>query len=274
LHRWQWRQTVRDIACPIIGSKTVDKITTDDVLAVLQPIWTTTPETASRLRGRIEVILDYARVRGWRDGPNPAAWRGNLAMMLPPPTKVRPVKHHAAMPWRECPAFMAKLLPIEGSMGAKALAFAILTAARSGEVREAQWDEIDFDIATWMVPASRMKAGREHRVPLSDAALAILKPLAEFRRNDLVFPGPSGRTLSNMTLTAVLPRMGRGDLTAHGFRSSFRDWCADNQHSGELAEPALAHALPGKVKGASQRSDMLEARRGLMQDWADYLLDG
>jgi integrase len=270
-HRWQWRQTVEEIACPVIGQTPVDRIVTGDVLKVLEPIWQRTPETASRLRGRIEVILDYARARGWRDGPNPASWKGNLAHLLPSPTKLRPVVHHAALPWREAPAFMAKLLAMTGSMGALALAFAILTAARSGEVRMATWDEIDFQAALWTVPAARMKADRAHRVPLSETALTLLRPLAEARQNALMFPGPSGAALSDMTLTAVLRRMGRGDLTAHGFRSTFRDWAADTGRSADAAEAALAHMPASKVVAAYARSDLLDLRRGVMADWAAYL---
>jgi integrase len=270
VHRAQWRQTV-GCANAVIGHRPVDQVGIDDVLAVLQPIWNQKPETASRLRGRIEVILDYARVRGWRDGPNPALWRGNLSLMLASPNKLRPTEHHAAMPWADCPAFVQRLLPVTGSMGARALAFAILTAARSGEVRAATWDEIDLKAALWTVPASRMKAAKQHRVPLSDAALAVLKPLAEFRQCPLVFPGPSLEPLSDMTLTAVLRRMGLGHLTAHGFRSSFRDWAADTGRSADAAEAALAHAPASKVVAAYARSDLLELRRGLMAEWASFL---
>jgi integrase len=272
-HRWQWKQTLEERAYPVIGDKGVDQITTDDMLAILEPVWSKTPETASRLRGRIERILDYARVRGWRSGANPALWRGNLAHLLPSPLKLHPVVHHAALPWKQCPAFMAALLPQEGSMGALALALQIFTAARSGEVRLATWHEIDFEEATWIVPAERMKAKREHRVPLSAPALTLLQPLAEYRQGALIFPSPGNPAvpLSNVTLLAVLKRMGRSDITSHGFRSSFRSWCQDHGEADNLAEAALAHMPTSKVVAAYARSDMLEARRGLMQRWAAFL---
>jgi integrase len=272
-HRWQWKTTLEALAYPVIGDKAVNQITTDDILAVLEPVWTKTPETASRLRGRIERILDYAKARKWRQGENPALWRGNLAHLLPSPLRLQPVAHHAALPWKECPAFMATLLPQQGSMGALALALQIFTAARSGEVRLATWPEIDFESATWTVPSERMKARREHRVPLSGPALAILKPLAEYRQGSLIFPSPGNPEvpLSNVTLLAVLKRMGRTDITSHGFRASFRSWAQDLGEPADLAEVALAHVPASKVLAAYARSDMLEARRGLMQRWAAFL---
>jgi integrase len=272
-HRWQWRQTIEDIAGPVLGEMPVDTIGTDHVLAVLQPIWHDKPETASRLRGRIEVILDYAKVRGWRSGENPARWRGHLSHLLASPTKLRLVRHHAALPWRECPEFMARLSAMENSMGALALAFAILTAARSGEVRLATWHEIDLATRLWTVPAARMKAGREHRVPLSEAACALVAPPAAYRQGALVFPGQGGPAtpLSDMTLTAVLRRMGRGDLTAHGFRSTFRDWCAENGYPHHEAELALAHSNGNATTSAYLRTDLLDQRRGLMDAWAAFL---
>ena len=270
-HRAQWRSTLDTYASPHVGDMPVADIQTRDVERVLTPIWTAKPETASRVRGRVEAVLDFARVQGWRDGPNPAAWRGHLQLMLPPRNKVRAVVHHAALDWPEAPAFTAALRQRD-SMGARALEFAILTAARSGEVRGARWTEIDLDRAVWTVPASRMKAKREHRVPLSSAAVAILRHVEPLRDEaGLVFPGQDKRRpLSDMTLTAVLRRMGRGDLTAHGFRSTFRDWCAEQGHPADIAEAALAHTAGDKTVQAYQRGDMLERRRRLMTEWARF----
>jgi integrase len=273
VHRQQWRSTLATYAQPIAGTE-VHGITTNDVLAILAPIWTVKPETAGRVRGRIEMVLSYAKARGWRTGENPAAWRDNLKLLLPPQGKVRGVKHHAALPWQRMPEFMRDLTARDMGMGSRALQFAILTAARSGEVRLATWEEIDLDARLWTVPGTRMKAGRAHRVPLSAPALAILAPLAAGKRGSLIFPSPSGpdTPLSNMTLTAVLRRLGRGDLTAHGFRSTFRDWCAEaTMHSSEAAELALAHAVGDKVEAAYRRGDLFEKRRRLMDDWAAFV---
>jgi integrase len=272
-HRKQWRNTLASYAAPVIGARPVRDVTTDHVLAVLQPIWTTKPETASRLRGRIEMVLSYATARGWRDGPNPAVWRGHLQLMLPAPGKVRPVEHHAALDWREAPAFMAELRTRD-SFGARALAFLILTASRSGEVRGARWEEIDMEAATWTIPARRMKDGRAHRVPLSPPARAILDEMAELKDGSgLIFLGMKrGVVLSDMTLTAVLRRMGRGELTAHGFRSTFRDWAAETTaYPNHVVEGALAHAIGDKVEAAYRRGDLFEKRTALMADWAAYL---
>ena len=271
-HRQQWRNTLTSYAEPILGAIPVGDIDANLVLRALAPIWHSKPETATRVRSRIELVLDYATARGWRTGTNPAIWRGNLKLMLPARAKVRAVKHHAAVDWREAPGFMAALRERDG-MGARALEFAILTAARSGEVREARWSEIDLTRALWTLPAARMKGGREHRVPLSDAALAVLEAQAKLRDDSgLVFHGHRpGVPMSDMTLTAVLRRMGRGDLTAHGFRSSFRDWVADNGKPADLAEAALAHAIGDKTVAAYHRSDLFDPRRRLMADWADYL---
>jgi integrase len=272
VHRQQWRSTLGTYAAPL-ADMPVAEITVNDVLAMLTPIWTKKPETASRVRGRVEMVLSYAKARGWRSGENPAAWRDNLALLLPRKSKVRPVVHHAALPWAECPAFMQELRRRDSGMGSRALQFAILTAARSGEVRGAEWSEIDFKARLWTVPASRMKASKEHRVPLSEAALAVLKPLAELKQSSVIFPGQNGQEpLSNMTLTAGLKRMGRADLTAHGFRSSFRDWAAEaTAHPSEVVEMALAHAVGDKVEAAYRRGDLFKKRRKLMDDWADYL---
>lgn len=273
-HRQQWKNTLKTYAAPIIGNLPVAQVATTHVMQILEPVWTTKPETATRLRGRIEAVLDFARVQGWRDGPNPAVWRGHLQLALPSRRRVRAVEHHAALDWREIGTFMAGLRQREGE-GARALEFAIMTAARSGEVRGARWSEIDLQAGLWTVPASRMKGGRQHRAPLSEAAMVILRGAAETRDNDapdpLVFPGQrQNRPLSDMSLTAVLRRMKRPELTAHGFRSSFRDWCAETGQPADIAEAALAHAVGDKTVAAYQRGDLLERRRKLMADWADY----
>jgi integrase len=276
-HAAQWGATIEAYANPVFGDLPVGDIDTVHVLAAVEPIWLTKPETASRLRGRIERILDFAKTRGWRFGENPAAWKGHLALTLPARSKVRKVEHHAALPWREIGDFMLRLKEQAG-MGARALRFAILTAARSGEVRGARWSEIEMSAATWVVPAKRMKAGREHRIPLSEPTLDVLREMAQARlSNDsdaLVFPGrDGGRPLSDMSLTAVLRRMGRGELTAHGFRSSFRDWAAETTaYPAELVEMALAHAVGNKVEAAYRRGDLFDKRRRLMDDWAAYCL--
>jgi integrase len=221
--------------------------------------------------------LDFAKTRGWCSGENPAAWKGHLALTLPPRSKVRKVQHHAALPWREIGDFMLSLKGQPG-VGARALHFTILAAARSGEARGARWGEIDLSTETWVVPADRMKSSREHRVPLPTPAVEILHEMAAARITDdegaLVFPGRDvSRRLSDMTLTAVLRRMGRGDLTAHGFRSTFRDWAAEaTAYPGELVEMALAHGVGNKVEAAYRRGDLFEKRRRLMSDWADFCL--
>ena len=280
-HRQQWRNTLARYVMPRLGAMAIDAITTVEVLGVLEPIWPIKPETASRVRMRIEAILSYAKAQGWRSGDNPALWRGHLQLTLPAKGKVRRVKHHAALDWREAPVFMRQLGE-QSSMGALALAFAILTAARSGEVRLAAITEIDRERGFWTVPAARMKAGREHRVPLSQAACDILDRLDELRQprgplpvDGLLFPGQRrDRPLSDMSLTAVLRRMGRGDITAHGFRSTFRDWAAENtQYPGDMVELALAHAVGNKIEAAYRRGDMLAKRGQLMAHWADYLRD-
>lgn len=272
-HRQQWTNTLDTYAYPILGDLAVADVDTGSVMRVLEPIWREKAETASRLRGRIESVLDYAKARGWRDGENPARWRGHVANMLPKRSKVQPVEHHAALPWREIGAFMASLADEEG-LGALALRFAILTAARTGEAIEARWSEIDMTAGVWTVPPSRMKAAREHRVPLSDAALAVLRTVAPLRddaRGGWVFPGArAGRPLSNMAFLMLLRRMRRGDLTAHGFRSTFRDWAAETGQPADVAEAALAHTLGSKVQAAYQRGDLLERRRKLMDTWAEF----
>jgi integrase len=274
-HAAQWGSTIETYANPIFGDLPVGDVETSHVLAAIEPIWLAKPETASRLRGRLERTLDFAKTRGWRAGENPAAWKGHLALTLPARSKVRRVEHHAALPWREIGNFVLALKGQQG-VGARALRFAILTAARSGEVRGARWSEIDISASTWILPAERMKGGREHRIPLSEPALDVVREMALARTssdlNALVFPGrDAGRPLSDMSLTAVLRRMGRGEFTAHGFRSAFRDWTAETTaYPAELAEMALAHAVSNKVEAAYRRGDLFEKRRRLMDDWATY----
>ena len=278
-HRQQWANTLATYAYPALGALAVADLTTDAVAGVLAPIWTTKPETASRLRGRIEAVLDYARVKGWRSGDNPATWRGNLKHLLADPTKLAVVKHHAALPWREIGGFMVMVASGREGVAAMALRFAILTAARTGEVIGATWREIDLDGpdgAVWTIPGARMKAGKEHRVPLSDAAVAILAEAGKLRtRKDAalpVFPGQRiDRPLSNMSMEMLLRRMNRRDLTVHGFRSTFRDWVAEaTDHPREIAEASLAHTLGNAVERAYQRGTMLAKRRRLMTDWAAF----
>jgi integrase len=277
-HRAQWRATLATYAYPVIGSMPVAAIGLDDVKRALTPIWTKKPETAVRVRGRIEAVLDFATVHGWRQGPNPARWQGNLKLAgLPARSKVAPVEHHAALPWQEMGAFMRQLRAARAT-SARALELLILTAARTGEVLGARWCEIDLAAAVWTVPAGRMKARKEHRVPLSDGALAVLREMAQLRDEDdasgegYVFPGQGqGNPLSDMAMLALLKRMKRGDVTAHGFRSTFRDWAGETTaHPGDVVEMALAHAVGNKVEAAYRRGDMFEKRRRLMQDWADY----
>jgi len=268
-HRAQWVSTLKNYAYPSMGRLLVRDIGQSHVLAVLEPIWKTKTETASRLRGRIESVLDWATVRGFRSGENPAQWAGRLDKLLPAPSKVQKVVHHRALPIDDMGAFMADLRKREGG-AAKALEFAILTSARSGDVRGAAWPEIDLQAAVWIVPAARMKAGREHRVPLSEQALTLLRSQPRIKDNDLVFPAPRGGPLSDMTLTAVMRRMGV-NAVPHGFRSTFRDWCSERtNYPRDLAEQALAHALESKVEAAYRRGDALEKRRAMMNDWAAY----
>ena len=270
-HVSQWENTLQTYASPIIGALPVAAVDTALVVKVLSPIWQDKTETATRLRGRIESILDWATVSKYRQGDNPARWRGHLENLLANPHKLAKVEHHPALPWQDMGAFMAALRQQEG-IAAKALEFAILTAGRSGEVRAATWAEIDFDARIWTVPAEHMKMNREHRVPLSTAAVALLKAMP--RMGELIFPGAKeGKPLSDMSLTSVLRRMERRDITVHGFRSSFRDWCAEsvaNAFPREVCEHALAHSLPDKVEAAYRRGDLIEKRVLLMQAWADY----
>jgi integrase len=234
-------------------------------------LWTTKPETAGRVRGRIESVLDWATSRNYRQGENPARWRGHLENLLPKKSKVRRVEHHAALPYPEIGAFLGELQQQEG-ITARALEFAILTAARTGEVLGARWGELNLAEKLWTVPAERMKAGREHRVPLSDSAITILEEMRAIRQSDYVFPGAkSRRPLSNMAFLMLLRRMGRGDLTAHGFRSTVSDWCSERTNfPAEVREMALAHTVSDKVEAAYRRGDLFQKRRQLMDAWARF----
>lgn len=270
-HASQWENTLATYASPLIGSLPVAAVDTDLVVKVLSPIWIGKTETATRLRGRIECILDWATVSKFREGENPARWRGHLENLLANPNKIAPVKNHPALPWRDVGDFMS-ILRMRDGIAARAVEFAILTACRSGEVRGAMWGEIDLKGKLWTIPAERMKAGKEHRVPLSTSAITLLESME--RIGDVVFSGrKQGTQLSDMSLTAVLRRMGYGDFTVHGFRSTFRDCCSEaagNSFSREVCEHALAHSLPDKVEAAYRRGDLLEKRILLMQAWADY----
>jgi integrase len=276
-HASQWPATIKTYANPIIGGLPVQAIETALVMRVLEPIWTTRPETASRLRGRIEAVLDWAKAQGYREGENPARWRGHLANLLPARARVRRVKHHAALPYAEVAPFTTALRKQEG-VAARALEFAILTAARTGEVLGARWGEIDLGQKLWTVPAPRTKTGKkEHRVPLSTAARAIIEGMHALRDEQqdgaaLVFPSARhGTPLDNAAMLRVLAVMGHDDLTVHGFRSTFRDWAAERtSFPREAAELALDHAIGSQVEAAYRRGDLLEKRKLLMEAWAKF----
>jgi integrase len=268
-HAAQWKMTLKDYAAPL-RRLPVDKIVTNDVLSVLKPLWNDKPETASRLRGRIEGVLDAAKAQGLRDGENPARWRGHLDQLLPKRQRLSR-GHHAAMSYTDLAAFISDLQTRQAT-AALALEFTILTAARSGEVLGARWEEFDPDHAVWTVPASRMKAGRDHRVPLSQRVLKIVKAMYEARDGDFVFPGQkSGKPLSVTALLTLLRRMKIEDATVHGFRSAFRDWAAEcTNFSNEVCEAALAHVIENKAEAAYRRGDLFDKRRKLMDAWAAY----
>jgi len=273
-HRAQWRNTMMTYVYPHFGDVPVATVATAHVLAALQPIWLAKPETAVRVRGRIEAVLDYARSLDLRAGENPARWKGHLSNTLPARGRVAPVEHHAALPWAEVGGFLTALRAQPG-MAARALEFAILTAARTSEVLGARWGEMDMQAAVWTVPAARMKTGKEHRVPLAAPAVALLRtllPLRDAERGDWVFPGGrEGKPLSIMAMTMALRRMQRTDLTVHGFRSTFRDWTAEaTGYAREVADAALAHTLGDRVEAAYRRGDLFEKRRRLMEDWATF----
>ena len=269
-HRKQWERTLTAYAFPVVGKLSLRHIRQEHILKILEPIWTTKTETATRVRGRIESILDWAKVKGLRSGENPAAWKGHLDHMLPAPTRLKNVEHLAAVPVRDMPGFMVKLREAAGT-AAQALEFLILTAARSGEVRGITWQEVSLEDALWVVPAERMKMKKEHRVPLSDRALSILKSQPRIDENPLVFPAPRGSQMSDATMSAVLKRMGI-DATVHGFRSSFRDWCGDyTNYPRDLAEQCLAHGADDPVEAAYRRGDALERRREIMNEWSKFV---
>lgn len=269
-HRAQWTSTLSTYVYPIIGTMLVGDIEVAHILSVLNPIWKTKNETANRVRGRVESILNWASARGHRSGENPAKWKGLLDNLLPAPSKVTTVTHHKAMLIDDVPDFLSRLRMQSGN-GALALEFAILCASRSGEVRGAEWSEFDLESCVWTVPKDRMKAGKEHRVPLSPPAMEVLSVLHKPSIIGLVFPAPRGGMLSDMTLTAVMRRM-KVDAVPHGFRSTFRDWVWERtDHSRDLAEQALAHTLENKVEAAYRRGDALEKRRQLMEEWGVFL---
>ncbi|MGI4977206.1 MAG: tyrosine-type recombinase/integrase [Janthinobacterium lividum] len=287
-HRAQWASTLENYAFPVFGDWPVQQVDSEAVMRVLRPLWDRAPETGSRLRGRIEAVLDAAAARGWRTGENPARWKGHLASRLPSPRKVKAIGHHPALPWNAVGGFLAELRQREG-VAARAVEMAILTACRSGEVRGMRWSEVDLDAAVWTVPGKRMKAGKLHRVPLSAAAVVMLRQMRAGQPGAaaLVFPGAKvGTALSDMSLTAVLRRMNTvadgqtppwrdgatGEpITVHGFRSTFRVWAGERTpYPREVVEAALAHTLKDKVEAAYQRSDLMERRRPLMEEWATF----
>lgn len=285
-HHAQWTNTLETYANPFVGDKPVGEITTDDVLAILKPIWNTKTETATRVRSRIELVLSYAKAKKLREGENPAIWRGHLDSLLPKPTKLKNVRHHPALPYTRMADFMVKLRATKGA-SALALEFVILNTARSGEVRLATWSEIDLDAKLWTIPGERMKAGREHWVPLSDQAIELLKALPRIKDVEYLFPGMrDNKPLSDMSLSAIVRGFNETkdgsvpewidkngvEIVPHGFRSTFRDWSAEiGAFPREVAEHALAHSLPDKVEASYARGSMLERRRPMMQQWADYL---
>jgi integrase len=267
-HISQWKNTLRDYAGPVIGKKRVDQITVEEVLKVLKPIWIEKPETASRLRGRIEKVLGWATAMKYRTGENPAAWTGALQHLLPATSSIQKVEHHKAVPYPDVPRLMAELRT-NGSVSAKALMFTILTASRTGEVIGAMWDEFDFSNKIWTIPAERMKAGREHRVPLSDATMAIIRSLPRDER--YVFHNEFGRKLSNMAMLMLLRGIRDDGVTVHGFRSSFRDWAAEQTDTPrEVVEACLAHAVGDAAELAYKRSDFLEKRRAVLRAWTIF----
>ena len=291
-HARQWTNTLTTYAFPTLAKLQVRDIDTPHVLEILEPIWKVKTETASRVRGRIESVLDWATARKYRDGTNPARWKGHLDMMLARPTKVGKNGNHPALPVAAMGKFMKHLRKMEGT-GARAMEFTILTATRSGEVRGATWDEINLEARVWTIPAERMKAGKEHEVPLTDEAVALLKALPKFEDSNLVFPASRGGELSDMTLAAVIKRMHEAETkagrkgyidpkqadkngnpkiaTPHGFRSTFRDWAGETtHHPREVIEHALAHQLKDKAEAAYARGNLFQKRRALMEDWAAY----
>ncbi|OOZ40238.1 tyrosine-type recombinase/integrase [Solemya elarraichensis gill symbiont] len=271
-HAHQWSQSLESYAYPHFGEVPVQDVNVSLVMSALKPIWTSKTETATRVRQRIEAVLDYAAALHYRAGENPARWKGHLDKVLPRPSKVRAIVHHPAMPYFDVPEYFQSLREMN-SIAAKTLAFTILTATRSGEAREARWDEIDLDHAVWTIPAERMKARKLFRVPLSSQAIEILSEMQPLELEGWVFPGLSGRKAISEAAVRKLLKTDHPDLTTHGFRSTFRDWCAEmTNHPREIAESALAHVLESKSEAAYQRGDLLERRRRLMEAWEGYLL--
>ncbi len=266
-----WGAPLKRYAYPAFGSVPVAEVTVQHITKVLDPLWSSKTETASRLRGRIESVLDWATVRGHRSGENPARWRGHLAKVFPAKSRVAPVKHLSALPFQQISSFVGELRA-KDAVGPRAFEFMILTACRTSEVLGARWPEMDLTNGVWTVPAERMKSRRTHRVPLSDQAQELLRRLGPTNADRLVFEGRrEGIPLSNMVFLSTLRRMNRSDLTGHGFRSTFRDWAAEcTDHPNEVAEAALAHAVGDKTEAAYRRGDLFDKRRRLMQDWADY----
>ncbi|NIF51269.1 site-specific integrase [Burkholderia sp. Ax-1724] len=271
-HVDQWTNTLETYAMPIIGTLDVALVDTRHIVQILEPIWLSKNETASRIRGRVERVLAWAKTRGLRTGDNPATWRNHLDTLLPRPTSVQRQQHHAALPYKDIHSFVIELRAQPG-VTAQALEFTILTATRTGEVIAATWEEINLREAVWIIPKTRMKAKREHRVPLSNRAVELLRQMKKTRKSDFVFPGWKAETgLSNMAMLQFLRKVGYSDLTVHGFRSTFRDWCAEmTTYPRELAEAALAHTLSNKAEAAYFRSDMFEKRREMMQAWCNYI---
>lgn len=271
-HASQWTNTLRTYAFPVIGALPPNEITTEHVLKVLKPIWTKIPETASRVRNRIELVLDAAKAVGLREGENPARWRGHLDKLFPKRSKVSKVVHHPALPWQEAPGFMVELRK-HRSASHRALEMTILSCCRTSEVLDATWDEIDLTQGIWTIPESRMKAGKPHRVPITDTLRSLLASLNRIDDSPYLFPGQKkGKSLSNMSMLMTLRRMGYEHITVHGFRSTFRDWAAEHtSHPRDVCEQALAHTLESSVESAYRRGDMFEKRQTLMEDWSRYL---
>ncbi|MGP4922652.1 MULTISPECIES: tyrosine-type recombinase/integrase [Pseudomonas] len=286
-HAQQWTNTLVTYAAPIIGDLATNQITTEHILEILKPIWGSKAETASRVRNRIELVLDAAKARGLRDGENPARWRGHLDKLLPPSSKAKRTQNHPALPYSALSRFMQALNSVEG-LSASALKMTILTACRTSEVLDADWSEVDLKAKLWSIPAARMKAGKGHTVPLSDPLIALLEGLPRIKGSSLLFPGTrKGRPISNMAMLMTLRRMDQKDLedggkgwrdsndrviTAHGFRSTFRDWAAEcTHHAREVCEMALAHVVANGAEAAYWRSDLLEKRRSLMNEWANFV---
>jgi integrase len=270
-HCQQWRSSLQTYASPIFGDLPVGAIDTALVLRAIQPIWSVKTETASRVRNRIEIVLSWAKVHGYREGENPATWRGHLDHLLPKPGKVHKVRHHSALPYAQLPAFMTDLRDC-GGIAATALEFLILTATRTSETLNAVWGEIDLDNKLWIISRERMKGGREHRVPLCDRAVAIVREMQATKRSEFVFPGAKhNKPLSTMSMLTTLRRMGRADVTTHGMRATFRTWAAERTHvQREVIEAALAHVIGDRTEAAYQRGDLLDKRRALMKTWGEF----